>query len=100
MTDAEHFGERLAQERREKGVRERRDVLQKQVARAVGTTATSVSRWEKGIVMPGDAMVRKLAAYFGVTPAWLRYGQEPREAPATPAVGKMRPDPRKKVKEA
>lgn len=77
----QEFGERLAQERREKAARERRDISQKDVAEAVGSTAPSVSRWENGGSPPGDAMLRKLAAYFGVTPGWLRYGQLPREYP-------------------
>ena len=75
------FGDRLAQERREKAARERRDVMQRDVATAVGTTPATVSRWEQGLAKPGDHMMEKLAAYFGVTPGWLRYGQEPREAP-------------------
>lgn len=82
MNHAKSFGERVAQERREKSARERRDVLQREIAKAVKTTTTTVSRWEAGLVIPGDEMLRRLADYFRVTPAWLRYGQAPKEAPA------------------
>lgn len=85
MSELKKFGERVAQERREKSARERRDVLQSEIADAIGTTPTSVGRWEAGLVMPKDAMLVKLAHYFGVTPAWLRYGQEPRTYPVRQA---------------
>lgn len=74
------FGSRLAQERREKAAREQRDIAQKDVAEAVGSSGPSVSRWEAGVGgPPSDSMIERLAAYFGVTPSWLRYGQEPRQ---------------------
>ena len=92
MTAHKEFGDRLAQERREKAARERRDVLQKDVAKAVKTTAATVSRWEQGLVKPGDKMMEALAKFFGVTPSWLRYGQEPRVASAPPR-GKLIPRP-------
>lgn len=82
MSVTQGFGERLAQERREKAARERRDIGQKDVAEAVGSSGPSVSRWEAGLGVPSDRMIGELARYFGVTPAWLRYGQEPRHAPA------------------
>lgn len=56
-------------------------MTQIEIADAIGTTPTSVGRWEAGLVMPKDAMLVKLAKYFGVTPAWLRYGSLPREYP-------------------
>jgi len=74
-------GERIAQERRLKAVREKRDIDQLVVAEAVGVTGPTISRWESGDVIPRDGVLVELARYFGVTPAWLRYGQEPREAP-------------------
>lgn len=89
MATHKEFGDRLAQERREKAARERTDVMQKDVADAVGTTPATVSRWEQGLVKPGDAMMEKLAAYFGVTPSWMRYGQRPRE-PDTSTVDVVR----------
>lgn len=74
MVPFKDFGERVAQERREKAARDRRDIGQKDVAEAVRTTPATVSRWEAGLNMPDDAVLSKLASYFGVTPAWLRYG--------------------------
>lgn len=82
MSGAKGFGKRVAQERREKAARDCRDIGQNEVAKAIGAAGPTVSRWEGGLTMPGDRTIEKLAAYFGVTPAWLRYGQEPREAPA------------------
>lgn len=81
------FGDRLAQERREKAARDRCDISQKDVAEAVGSSAPSVSRWEKGGPPPSDATLERLARYFGVTMGWLRYGQEPRRAPDDPFSG-------------
>jgi transcriptional regulator with XRE-family HTH domain len=80
LAGTEGFGQRLAQERRLKAVREERDIDQKDVAAAVGTSPTNVSRWERGLVVPGDDNIQKLAKYFGVTPGWLRYGVGGREA--------------------
>lgn len=85
---AQALGERIAQERRLKSVRDRADIGQKDVADTLGVSAGTVSRWESGDVVPRDDVLLKLADYFGVTPAWLRYGQEPREVPRAelPAV--------------
>jgi transcriptional regulator with XRE-family HTH domain len=76
VTQLEEFGWRVSQERRLKAARDRRDIGQKEIAKAVGTTSASVSRWEAGLNMPNDKQLEKLAAYFGVTAAWLRYGVE------------------------
>jgi transcriptional regulator with XRE-family HTH domain len=91
MTVMQGFGERLAQERREKAARERRDIGQKDVAEAIGSSGPSVSRWESGVGMPSEAMIVKLATYFGVKPAWLRYGQEPRIDAGAPLIPLTRP---------
>jgi len=90
MTVTDSFGERLAQERREKAARERRDLSQKDVAEAIGSSGPSVSRWESDVGMPSEAMIQKLAAYFGVTPGWLRYGHGPRTLTREPALPPMR----------
>lgn len=87
MTDAQvharkQFGMRLGQERRRKGVEEHRDVYKRDVAKALGVAESTVGRWETGGgSWPRPAEFSALAAYFGVTEAWLRYGVEPREAP-------------------
>lgn len=94
MTELEEFAARVSQERREKAARERRDITQRDVADAVGTTNASVSRWEAGQNWPDDDALAKLAKYFGVTRAWLRYGEEPRLAAVElPKVGDVERDP-------
>lgn len=55
-------------------MREQRDVSQSDVAEAIGVSAAAVSQWESGAKSPREAAVTKLAAYLGVTPAYLRYG--------------------------
>lgn len=84
MSATKGFGDRLAQERREKAARDRRDISQKDVAIRVGSSEPSVSRWESGLGVPHDPTLQRLADYFGVTLGWLRYGQEPRKAPVSP----------------
>ena len=66
--------EGIAQARREMSVRERRDVSGEEIAAAVGVTPAAYSRWEKGDRTPSEDYVVALAAFFGVTPAYLRYG--------------------------
>ena len=73
------FGDRLAQERRHKSVAEWRDVFRKDIAKDVGVSESALGRWELNANMPSDEIIARLAAYFGVTSAWLRYGTEPRE---------------------
>lgn len=79
MATLHTFGERLAQERRHKAVRDAQDVYKKDVAKMLGVSESSVGRWENGVTMPDDDTIQRLARYFGVTAAWLRYGQPPRE---------------------
>ncbi len=64
-----------------KSVRDAKDVQKQDVAKAIGVSNATVGRWEASEVMPDDAKMERLARYFGVTAAWLRYGTEPREAP-------------------
>ncbi|MDB4893160.1 MAG: Helix-turn-helix domain [Gemmatimonadetes bacterium] len=54
--------------------RERRDIEQEEIATAVGVTPQAYSRWEKGLRIPKEGDVLRLAAFFGVAPAYLRYG--------------------------
>lgn len=70
----ETVGDRIAQARREKAVRDRQDVRPADVARAVGVSGATVSDWEAGNITPRDDAMLKLAAYLDVTPAYLRYG--------------------------
>jgi transcriptional regulator with XRE-family HTH domain len=80
------LGERIAQARREKGVRERRDVSQSEIAEAIGVTTANHSRWESGQRVPREDALGKLAAYLGVTPAYLRYGVETTTPPIPEGV--------------
>lgn len=75
MTLAQAFGERLAQERREKAARERKDITQRTVAQAVGLTSAAISKYEAGETIPNDNILAKLAAFYEVRPSWLRYGE-------------------------
>lgn len=74
MTKQPTLGNRIAQSRREKAVRERRDITQLDVAKAVGVSGAAVSDWEADKKAPREAALAKLAAYLGVTPQYLRYG--------------------------
>lgn len=74
MTTLHTLGQRLGQARREKGVREARDVTLSEIAKAVGVTSTSVSEWEADKKSPREDALAKLAKFLGVTPAYLRYG--------------------------
>lgn len=69
------LGARIAQARRELGVREHRDVTQLDLARAVGATSASISEWEADKKVPREASLVRLAKALGVTPAYLRYGE-------------------------
>lgn len=68
------MGSRIAQARREKAAREHRDILAAEVAEAADTTAANYSRWESDERVPREGALKKLAAFLGVTPAYLRYG--------------------------
>ena len=83
MTTRQTLGQRLAQARREKAVRDHRDITQADVADAVGYSRTAVSEWEADAKVPREGALSKLAAYLGVTPAFLRYGIDPETRGAT-----------------
>lgn len=85
MTKAQEIGARIAQARREKGVRERRDIRPAEVARAVKVSGATVSEWEAGKIIPREDAMEKLAAYLDVTPMFLRYGE--------PVSGTLTSDP-------
>lgn len=85
------LGKRIAQARREKGVREHRDILLSEIAAAVGVTATSVSEWEADKKAPREDALARLAKFLDTTPAWLRYGIGHEKPPAQ--SGGLVPDP-------
>jgi transcriptional regulator with XRE-family HTH domain len=74
MTTRHTLGQRLAQARREKAVRDHRDITQADVADAVGYSRTAVSEWEADAKVPREDALAKLADFLAVTPAFLRYG--------------------------
>lgn len=71
----ETLGFRLAQERREKSARDRRDIGQSEIAAAAGVTQGTYSRYEADETKPDDDTLGRLAVYFNVSRAWLRYGE-------------------------
>lgn len=77
---------RLAQARREKAVLERRDITSAQVAKACRVTPSSYSRYENDLSKPDDEDLARIAEYFGVTRAWLRFG-EGQKYPDAPIEG-------------
>jgi transcriptional regulator with XRE-family HTH domain len=77
VTHRQEVGARIAQARREKGVRERRDILRADLATAVGVDPSTITAWEKGQKSPREEVLAKLADYLGVTPSFLRYGIKP-----------------------
>lgn len=74
VTHRQEVGARIAQARREKGVRERRDILRADLADAVGVDPSTITAWEKGLKSPREEVLVKLAHYLGETPEFLRYG--------------------------
>lgn len=85
----ETVGDRIAQARREKGVRDRRDVKPVDLARALDVSGATVSDWEAGKIKPRDDAMLKLADYLGVDPGWLRYGG-PAASPGAPMLDPSR----------
>lgn len=68
------IGGRIAQGRRELGVRLQRDITPADLAKMLDVNPATVYRWESGEKAPRDDALTTLAKLFGVTPAYLRYG--------------------------
>lgn len=83
MTTTPTLGKRLAQERREKAARDHTDIDQADIARKVGVSVSTYSRYEADLTKPDDETLGKIASYFNVTRSWLRFGE-----------GEKRPEPR------
>ena len=81
MTDAQEVAARLAQLRRLKGVRERRDVDATEIAEAIGVSSPAYSRYEKGERVPKEPYLGRLAEFYGVTRAFIRYGEAAKPGP-------------------
>jgi transcriptional regulator with XRE-family HTH domain len=78
VIDRVRFGRALRQLRREKSAAEERDVSQAEVAKFVGDRQPNVAKWESGSVPDDEAIVRKLAEFYGVTFVWLTLGEGPK----------------------
>lgn len=91
----EQAGSRIAQARRELAVRSERDIAGPDMARDLGVSTETVRSWEAGETRPREAALGQLAAYLGVTPAWIIYGVD------APALGRehLAPLPRSGPKE-
>lgn len=61
----EHFGKRL------KGLRIGDELTQEDVAKLLGTTKATISRYENGKHSPGVSEIVMLANYFKINPYWL-----------------------------
>lgn len=85
MPKQEQLGERLAQLRRERAVLERKDLNAYDIAKAVGVSQPTYSRYEANITIPDDKTLARIAEYHGVSRSWLRYGEGER-VPVTKAV--------------
>jgi transcriptional regulator with XRE-family HTH domain len=64
------LGERLNKLRKEKGITKYRLALELDVP------PSAVRSWINYNINPRESTIEKLAKYFGVHPAWLRYGDE------------------------
>lgn len=61
--------------------REWLSLSQRQVAEYIGTTTLSVSRWERGIVLPGPHFRRALCSLFNKNPCELGFMSDERGTP-------------------
>lgn len=52
-------------------------ITQKEIAKAVGVTTSSVTQWELGMTAPKGANLQGLSKVLQCTPDWLLYGKEP-----------------------
>ena len=57
-----------------KGLLDRDNISQYRLAKVIGAPITTVNGWCKGKATPRDRYMNKLASFFNVHPAWLRYG--------------------------
>lgn len=93
MTRYHRVGDSLAQARREKSVREWRDIERQEIAEAVGVTATAYGRWERGERMPSREDLDRLADYFGTTPKDLQYREVLPGEPLSVSAAARTPEP-------
>lgn len=80
----ETFGGRLYSARLWKAGAERRTIVQRDVAAAIGVSQVSVGRWEADLKEPSLATIERLAQWLGVSPGWLAFGEGEMLGPALP----------------
>lgn len=68
------LGRRLFQARHAMSSSMGYDVTQTAVAKAIGTTGTSIGRYEAGIKVPDLEMIERLAMVLRTTPCYLAFG--------------------------
>lgn len=54
-----------------KELRRKNSLTQRDLAKAINTTATSISAYETGLKIPSISIVKKIAEYFNVSLDWL-----------------------------
>lgn len=74
---------------RMRALRRARALSQEELGRRIGTTATSIARWEQGHVMPQVALFAPLARALGVSMDALYWGAETQKLPAQDGPGVM-----------
>lgn len=95
MTHQRDVADRLAQLRREKSARERRDVTQGEIAGAIGIAAETYSRYENGKRGVPEEVIMALADYFATSAPYIRYGV----AAATSGPAAPEPVPAERIAE-
>jgi SOS-response transcriptional repressor LexA len=66
----------LTQGQRIKNLRKDRKLTQAQVAKALGVSDVAIGYWERDLNEPGGKSLSNLAAFFGVSEAFILYGKE------------------------
>lgn len=79
VKQADSFSKRLELARNAMLERTGKRMTQKQLGDRLGVSDKTVSAWEGG-AEPDLEMIAAVAEALGVTPGWLAFGQEPREA--------------------
>lgn len=86
MGSMDTFGKRLRAARRAMFELVGREPTQGEVGAIVGVKPNAASAWEGDISAPPLDAVPPIAAFLGVTPGWLAFGQEPRYAESPPGA--------------
>lgn len=79
MSNISTVGGRIAQARRELGVRRQQDVSPADLAKEVGVSAAAVYNWEGDEKAPNEKSLERLAEVLEVSRAYLRYGEGPKQ---------------------